>query len=450
VYECVGRWGHSEPAMSLEQARDSSVYYDVIGRGKWRGRFSFRVVSWPLFRAAKLGFRNRLLVVGMALVSRLFGRARIDSDVWSQPELGVAGIAGNTVRISRFGVTLYLLRETYTLDPDGSGVRVHAHERFGPIPFLLRVEKRHPATIHRDGMGSTYLIPLLGADWTADYTIADDRRHIDGRLSCAWGEALEVIDKVADGAPRVDVPVDARLRSLERRLATAAFELESARDSRCVFTYAYAMMTRRIAADLPKRTDVDAAWIVSLAEAFAARYFEALDAGATRAQTAWSFAFDAMRRRTSVVEDLVIAMAVHIAHDLPHALERVTPLDGHVADFHAVNDMMGSSIETIQRDVALRYSPYVRWLDRLAGQQDEILTNYGIRLSRGMAWYNAARLLEPGAAEAGRRSIERTSLVFVQSVLEPPVWSLRQGLRLFRLVVSLLRRWPVAEPMSLG
>jgi hypothetical protein len=66
------------------------------------------------------------LVVGMAMVSRDFGRARIDSEVWSQPELGIAGIAENTVRISRFGVTLYFLRENDTLDADGSAVAIRA------------------------------------------------------------------------------------------------------------------------------------------------------------------------------------------------------------------------------------------------------------------------------------------------------------------------------------
>ena len=73
---------------------------------------------------------------------------------------------------------------------------MHAHERFGPIPFLLRHEKRHPATIHADGMSSTYYIPLLGADWIANYTVHADRTHIDGLLTCSWAEATETIRKL--------------------------------------------------------------------------------------------------------------------------------------------------------------------------------------------------------------------------------------------------------------
>jgi hypothetical protein len=175
---------------------DNQIYYFEIGRGRWRGAFSFRISDRAAFDAAPISTKDRLLARGMELAHRLTGDARIDSTVWARPDDGVAGLAGNTVRISRFGITLYLLKETYTLDPDGHDVAVHAHERFGPIPFLLRNEKRHPAVIHADGMSSTYYIPLLGADWTANYTVHADRAHIDGLLTCAWGEATETIHKL--------------------------------------------------------------------------------------------------------------------------------------------------------------------------------------------------------------------------------------------------------------
>lgn len=177
---------------------DSQLYYFRIGRGTWRGAFGFRITDRDAFRNARLTVKERLLARGMALASRLTGNARIDSDVWARPEEGLAGVAGNTVRISRFRITLYLLEETYTLDENGTDVAVHCHERFGPIPFLLRNEKRHPAAIHADGMSSTYYIPLLGADWVASYTVHADRTHIDGVLTCAWARATETIHKLDD------------------------------------------------------------------------------------------------------------------------------------------------------------------------------------------------------------------------------------------------------------
>jgi hypothetical protein len=176
---------------------DSQTYYFVIGKGTWRGAFSFRIASWFGFTKAKIGLKNHLLLLGMQ-ASQMFGTSRIDSTLWARPEEGVAGVAGNTVRISKFGLTLYLLHETYTLAEDGSDVAVHAHERFGPLPFLFNNEKRHPAVIHAEGMSSTYYIPLLGAEWVANYTVAPDREHIDGHLTCPWAEARETIHKISD------------------------------------------------------------------------------------------------------------------------------------------------------------------------------------------------------------------------------------------------------------
>jgi hypothetical protein len=175
---------------------DNQTYYFVIGHGEWRGSFSFRITSREKFRQAPLGLKNRLLLLGMRAVYRLFGKSRIDSKLWADRDRGVAGVAGNTVRISKFGLTLYLLKETYTLAQNGSDVEVHAHERFGPIPFLLTNEKRHPAIIHEHAQSSTYYIPLLGANWVASYTVHPDRAHIDGHLTCAFAEAWEIIHKL--------------------------------------------------------------------------------------------------------------------------------------------------------------------------------------------------------------------------------------------------------------
>jgi hypothetical protein len=176
---------------------DSRVYYFEVGQGRWRGKFSFRVTSWSHLRGAPIGLTDRMLVVGMALFSRLVGTAKISSEIVGHLDQGEAGVAYNQFRLHRFGLTLYRLDESYTLDPSGRDVQVDARERFGPVPFLFRNRKRHPAVIHPGGLASTYYIPLLGADWTATYSIRPDRRHIDGQLTCRWAEAKETMDKAA-------------------------------------------------------------------------------------------------------------------------------------------------------------------------------------------------------------------------------------------------------------
>ncbi|HEX2393151.1 MAG TPA: DUF5995 family protein [Solirubrobacterales bacterium] len=238
----------------------------------------------------------------------------------------------------------------------------------------------------------------------------------------------------------------ARLRDLERRLSRRARELEAQRDSRCVFTHAYSLMTRRIAEEAPG-SGVDEEWITDLAEAFAAHYFAALDADEASLSPAWRRAFEAMRdKRTSVLEDLVFAMAVHIMHDLPLALGDLSPPEGpepkHIFDFHAVNDMMASSIDLIQRATTHRYAPYIGWLDQLGERFDELLTDYGIRMSRGLAWYNAIRLADPRSAAKTRESIERSPTIVIDDIVNPSAASLRILFRLLRWIVSFLRVWP--------
>jgi len=248
----------------------------------------------------------------------------------------------------------------------------------------------------------------------------------------------------------VAVATDDRLREVERTLLEIGARLEQKRDSRCVFTHAYSLMTRRIAEELPRAPDVDAIWITELAEAFAARYVAALNAPEEELSPAWRHAFEVMRdKRTSVLEDLVFAMTVHIVHDLPLAVRDVSPggvpLENHVYDFHAVNDMMASSIGPIVDATAQRYARYVKWLDRLGGRYDNILTNYGIRMSRGLAWYNALRLADERSGDAARAAIERSPVVLIDGLAHARFRSVRVMLRIGRWMVSFLRTWPKPE-----
>jgi hypothetical protein len=192
------------PNRGLEQTSErpaaaaaNHAYYFDVGAGVWRGSFAFRVTSPPGLRRARIGLQNRLLVAAVSLFARLAGQATIDSTIWADPGAGRFGRARNVVRLHRLGITVYLLKEEYRLDPNGRDVEVRARERFGPIPFLFRNEKTHPAVIEDGGRRSTYFMPLLGDDWTAKYVVSEDGRHIDGRLESAWAEAIESMDKVA-------------------------------------------------------------------------------------------------------------------------------------------------------------------------------------------------------------------------------------------------------------
>jgi hypothetical protein len=175
---------------------DNHQYYFETGVGYWTGTFTFEVTDWRAFRAARIGVVNRLLVYAMAFVTTLFGPARITSLLEGDPEAGPAGVVTNEVRITRWGLTLYLLRERYVMHPDGRGVTVDSTERFGPVPFLFTVEKAHPAEVTDDGSRATYYMPLLGTDWVGEYRVSADGDRIESVLTCEWGRGEEVIDRV--------------------------------------------------------------------------------------------------------------------------------------------------------------------------------------------------------------------------------------------------------------
>ena len=239
----------------------------------------------------------------------------------------------------------------------------------------------------------------------------------------------------------------ARVLVVAERLETEVLRLEATRDSRATFAFTYKTMTLRIAAALEGDSGMDPAWCARIVELFAERFFvasAAWDSGGTL-PAGWAYILDALaHRRTSVLEEMVLGMAAHILYDLPLAVVELTEegvdLEATLRDYHRMNDVLGDSIDAIQAEVAARYQPHLAFLDVLVGNQDEILSNYGIRLSRGMAWYNAKRLLDTDAREAVEASIARAPEALAKALMEPAIagWLFR----LIRWFSALFRRWP--------
>lgn len=240
---------------------------------------------------------------------------------------------------------------------------------------------------------------------------------------------------------------------LERR--SEAFE--RARDPRCVFARAYASLTHVLADAVPRAGFRDQAWVTQLALVFAEHYLRALrehDQG-TLHRGAWASVFAASERsKTSVLEELVLGMTAHIVHDLPLALCEVglTAPDGssRISDYHLLNDVLGRTIPEIQTELTRRYEPLLGILDHLFEDYDEILTDYGLRISRAAAWYNAHRLLDPASRENAREAIARSPAVTLAEILDPPLLSVRFAFRIARLISRITRRWPSAPRARQG
>ena len=174
---------------------DNQIYYFKIGKGKWKGDFEFQLTNKDNYKSERLGIKNRILVRAMLITQKVFGKSKISSEINIFPQKAEFGTAKNVVRIHKFGITLYLLKEEYFLDPNGKDVRVVAKDRFGPIPFLFEKKKEYPAEIYDGGGRSTYWMPLLGTQWECNYFVKEGENNIDGKLICAWGESNEIIHR---------------------------------------------------------------------------------------------------------------------------------------------------------------------------------------------------------------------------------------------------------------
>ncbi|MFF6777223.1 DUF5995 family protein [Streptomyces sp. NPDC012637] len=253
-------------------------------------------------------------------------------------------------------------------------------------------------------------------------------------------------------------------------LADRVAQYDAARDRRAAFAYTYYRLTSTLAAGLEAGTPVfgDPPWVAELCETLASAYFSAMDeidewlagrpGGAAdevrpgdlpdSVPGPWRDVFAASSFRHSyVLEDVLFSMMAHISYDLPEALRRMAASTGdrsHIADFHRMNEVLASCIDGVQDDLSSRYIRGLGSLDRLFTRSDELLTNYGIRVARGLAWFNCDRLLDPDATEEASRSIGRSTAALISEIRSPGDRKLRAGLWILRRLIPDRRHWPAA------
>jgi hypothetical protein len=265
--------------------------------------------------------------------------------------------------------------------------------------------------------------------------------------------------------------IDQPLTEVTERLQHLLQDYEKTHDYRATFTYTYLQLTLGLdqALRVGEPPFHDGPWVAALAGCLAEKYFEAMQAidewqdicsgpvarkiSATDLPASvpepWRAVYAASRTGHSyILEDLLFSMTAHISYDLPLALRQMAgkaPADQRIADFHTMNAVLGNMIDLIQDGLAVRYSRGLLDLDRLFTRQDELLTNYGIRVSRGMAWYNFERLSDEYAAPQAEHSIRTSTGMLIQSVRSPDDWRLRWALGLARWLIPERRQWPTDE-----
>ncbi|MEU9304818.1 DUF5995 family protein [Streptomyces sp. NPDC048269] len=252
-------------------------------------------------------------------------------------------------------------------------------------------------------------------------------------------------------------------------LAARVKRYDAVRDPRAVFAYTYFRLTSDLAASL-RTNDLSfraPEWVADLSVSLAAAYFTAMDAidtwlgpvpdarpggevlSADLPETVpkpWRDVYAASTVRHSyVLEEVLFSMMAHMSYDLPLALRALAARgDVHhrVADFHRMNDLLASSIDVVQDEIAARYCRRLHSLDRLFIQDDELFTSYGIRVARGLAWFNCDRLMDPDASGEALGSISRSTAAFIAEFRSPDDWRRRLSFQVLRALVPSRRQWP--------
>ena len=270
----------------------------------------------------------------------------------------------------------------------------------------------------------------------------------------------------ADGREASGTDASRRVFELAAALSPYHQRYEVAHDARAVFAYTYFNLTRALAERLaePASGFDDPDWVADLAWAFGHRYMAAMDqldqwqrsseptdpasleALYADVPRPWADVYRAIcLERSTVLEDLVYAMFAHISYDLPFALLEVDTAVDRLADYHLMNDVLAEHTELIQEVVTDRYDRFLTRIDRFVGTSDEFFTNYGIRVSRAVAWYNAMRMQSPGSRTAAADSLERSTRSFIESVRRPQSRTLAAKISAVRSLSSLIRRWPESQ-----
>lgn len=243
---------------------------------------------------------------------------------------------------------------------------------------------------------------------------------------------------------------------------------DAARDNRAAFLRVYAAMTAGVEERRSQGFFLDPAWIERVAVRFGWYYFHALDeweaggrappcggqppAGLNphcprRLPPAWAFAFEqAKRRRTFVLQDILLGMNAHINNDLALVMWELLVGEGDATDrersirrrfdHDQINRVLELVIPGVEREVASHYGRGIKPLSWVLGDLDEALTLFGLITYRDKVWQNTQFLV--AATETERATvihwIEQDALQVAQMVA-------RFGpLRAFRPLAPLTRR----------
>lgn len=178
------------------------------------------------------------------------------------------------------------------------------------------------------------------------------------------------------------------------------------------FASLYLRVTRTIKSKIGEGYFDDDERLEKLDVIFANRYFAAYEQFRNNDPAlpkAWAVAFDAVSNDgLIIVQHLLLGISAHINIDLGVASAQTAPgaeIDDLEGDFQKVNDVLATLVPASLAEIS-ELSPLLHLLEDVAGQKEEEIINFSIKVARKFSW-NLALQLAPLTASDQEEIIDQ-------------------------------------------
>ncbi len=169
----------------------------------------------------------------------------------------------------------------------------------------------------------------------------------------------------------------------------------------------------------------------------------------SKVSACWQKAFDEGKIKLTYLQHLLLGMNAHINFDLGVAAAIYTKnsdIEEISNDFRKVNQILFNLTNEMQSKLA-RVSPMLFLLDILGGKNDEMLSNFGIKMTRGQAWRFARNLWQKHQDEQSsfQSEVDGNVALIASKIAKPRFISLK----VFLWCIGKFERKPLIEVLQI-
>ena len=156
------------------------------------------------------------------------------------------------------------------------------------------------------------------------------------------------------------------------------------------FALLYCEVTKNVKQGIANQQFEDNLRMEKLDILFANRYIDAYRTNQKKEKItkSWQVAFQSYQEPLLILQHILMGINAHINLDLGiAAAETMTGrnVEEINKDFNSINALLGEMIDSFQ-DRLNKASPFFKWIDKLAGNKEEMLMGFSINVAREGAW----------------------------------------------------------------